>query len=134
MKTVIFAAAVIVLCAAIQNRLLSEEPESEPQVVRTFVGTVEQIVYLSDFKASAIAADPDPRWVVTVSLTTEQDDGKKKRETLSFAIHSAVKLFAMTGDEAKGKSFRFVQTHHKPGETNFNLSAQRWTPDMDKPK
>jgi len=96
-----------------ENRTL--KPAVGTEIPISFTGTVVSIEYLGRWTGTLIPVDFDSRFAATVKIESA-DGGQeffKAGETVTFGIHSPVKLFQAPAEQAVGKQYKFTVYYHK---------------------
>jgi hypothetical protein len=77
-------------CFILSASAMAEDKPAEALKSLEFIGRVEKIVYLSEYKGEAVRMDHDPRFVLIVSVQRAADKGGllPEEKEFAFAIHS----------------------------------------------
>ncbi len=109
-------------CSSTDRAEEQGETDTNDQLVRSFRGTVTGIVPVTQYSGKVAVAGIDPRWVVTIEVSPDENKRGRERKR-SYAIHSPTKLFSQPADEVLNKTFDFRE-YETTGKTGRVLSRR----------
>jgi hypothetical protein len=98
-------------CLILSASATAEDKPAEALKPLEFIGRVEKIVYLSEYKGEAVRMDHDPRFVLIVSVqrATDKSGSLPKEKEFAFAIHSKTGRNAFVRGFTEGDLCTFIR-------------------------
>lgn len=117
MRRTILTFSIVLLCA---SALAEDKPAEAPKPVE-FIGRIEKIIYLNEYKGEAIRIGIDPRFVMVVSVQRATDKAAllPPEKEFAFAIHSK------TGRNGFERSFAQGDVCTFSREKTWKVSAEQ---------